>query len=47
MKLIAWYDNETGYSSKVLDLIEHMAAVDEETGGNARAAARQMTGISV
>ena len=47
MKLIAWYDNETGYSSKVLDLIEHMAAVDEETGGNSRAASRQMTGISV
>ncbi|XBC40535.1 MAG: type I glyceraldehyde-3-phosphate dehydrogenase [Buchnera aphidicola (Nurudea yanoniella)] len=22
MKLIAWYDNETGYSSKVLDLVE-------------------------
>ncbi len=24
MKVMAWYDNEYGYSSKVLDLIEHM-----------------------
>ena len=28
MKLIAWYDNELGYSCKALDLIMHMAAVD-------------------
>jgi glyceraldehyde 3-phosphate dehydrogenase len=24
VKLVAWYDNEAGYSAKVLDLIEHM-----------------------
>jgi len=30
VKLVAWYDNEWGYSSKVLDLIEHMAAVDSK-----------------
>lgn len=27
-KLVAWYDNEIGYASKVLDLAAHMAAVD-------------------
>lgn len=27
VKLVAWYDNEWGYSCKVLDLIEHMDSV--------------------
>jgi glyceraldehyde 3-phosphate dehydrogenase len=28
VKLVAWYDNEWGYSCKVLDLVLHMSAVD-------------------
>jgi glyceraldehyde 3-phosphate dehydrogenase len=30
VKLIAWYDNEVGYSCKVLDLIEYMNSVDRK-----------------
>jgi glyceraldehyde 3-phosphate dehydrogenase len=28
VKLVAWYDNEWGYSRRVLDLLEHVAKVD-------------------
>ncbi len=30
VKIVAWYDNEWGYSNKLLDLLEHMAKVDAE-----------------
>ena len=30
IKVVAWYDNEWGYSNKVVDLVTHIAKVDAE-----------------
>ncbi|KAK9037272.1 hypothetical protein V6N11_022191 [Hibiscus sabdariffa] len=36
VKIVAWYDNEWGYSSRVIDLIRHMASFPSEKGAEKR-----------
>jgi glyceraldehyde 3-phosphate dehydrogenase len=30
VKIVAWYDNEWGYSNRIIDLINHMKKVDKK-----------------
>jgi len=34
VKLVAWYDNEWGYSCRVLDLMKHMSAIDAKVAAS-------------
>jgi glyceraldehyde 3-phosphate dehydrogenase len=45
VKLVAWYDNEWGYSCKVLDLVMHMSAVD--SAATSREVARGTGAVAV
>ena len=48
VKLIAWYDNEWGYSCKVLDFIMHMAAVDSGSAKSRKSmASRELEPVGV
>ena len=41
VKLIAWYDNEWGYSCQVVRMLDHMATIDTEEEAKEADAAKQ------
>ena len=47
VKLVAWCDNEWAYSCKVLDLLMHMAAVDQRSEIASNAGGRRKAEVAV
>ena len=45
VRVVSWYDNEWGYSNRVVDLLGRMAALDREDGAAGDAAPVDRRGV--